>query len=161
MSIATGLSRKFVEELPLGIHVLSEGSPSDTIKVALYGPSANLSIATSIYTTNGEISGGGYTAGGVELTGGFVMVGAAGSTRSGGTQFDFPYLQPANDTTIPCSGVGVRGLMIYNATQGNRNIFTLDFGETKTPANNIVMSWGVAGVTLPTQVVIPIIGGGS
>jgi hypothetical protein len=160
MAIETGVGRLFIEELPLSIHTMAEGVP-DTFKCALYGPSASIGRFTDVYTTNHEIVGGGYTAGGVVMPGSFTLVGQSGvgSTRNAGVQFDHPYLQPTNDTTIPCSGVGVRGLMVYNASQGNRNIFTLDFGETRTPANNIVMSWGVAGVTQFSQVVIPLIGG--
>jgi hypothetical protein len=41
---------------------------TDTIKMALYTNSATLNEDTAAYTTTGEISASGYTAGGVTLT---------------------------------------------------------------------------------------------
>ena len=41
---------------------------ADTIKIALYTSSASLGAGTTAYSTSNEISGTGYTAGGVELT---------------------------------------------------------------------------------------------
>ena len=158
MTIQTGPGHDFLEELPLGIHTLAEGSPSDTIKVAFYGPNAGIQRAYPEYTTNGEISGGGYTAGGYEMTGGFVMVGRQGSVRAAGPQFAFAYLQPAQDFEALLSGVAIRGLMVYNATQFNRNIFTMDFGQIITPSYGIKMKWGVNGITEPHEALIPLIG---
>lgn len=158
MVIQTGPSFEFLEELPLGIHTLAEGTPNDTIKVALYGPNATLTRAYPLYTTSGEISGGGYVAGGSEMTGGFVVVGRAGSARSAGPQFDFSYLQPAQDYEALITGVPIRGLMVYNATQGNRSIFTLDFGQNITPSVGIRMAWGVGSIAEPSEALIPFIG---
>ena len=160
MSIKTGAGRKFMEELPLGIHVLSEGSPSDTIKVALFGPNSIISPSMTVYVpTAGEVVGSGYTAGGVVLTSGMVMVGTSGSSRAGGVQFpEGSYLQPAEDTTIGIANVAVRGCMMYNASQGNRNMFTLDFGDTVSPSVGLVLKWGVAGVVNFSDTLIPIIG---
>jgi hypothetical protein len=158
MAIITGAGKKFMEELPLGIHVLSEGSPSDTIKLALYGPNAAISPELDAYTTAGEVVGGGYTAGGVTLATGLIIVGRLGSVRNGGSQFTFPYVQPVDDTTITVSNVGVRGCMLYNASQSNRNIFTLDFGTSVSPASGIIITWGVADVVNDKDTMIPIIG---
>jgi hypothetical protein len=43
-------------------------TPGDTIKMALYTNAATLDEDTAIYTTDGEVSASGYTAGGVTLT---------------------------------------------------------------------------------------------
>jgi len=158
MAIQTGLSFDFLEELPLGIHTLAEGSPNDTIMVALYGPNAQIPRAMSTYVTTGEISGGGYSAGGKELTDGFVMVGRSGSGRNAGPQFEYSYLQPANDFQYLVSGVAIRGLMVYNASQGNRNIFTMDFGQTIIPAYGIELPWGVGTITTRAETLIPLLG---
>jgi hypothetical protein len=158
MAITTGAGKKFMEELGLGIHKLSEGSPSDTIKLALYGPSALISPEQDVYTTAGEVVGGGYTAGGVTLTNGLIVVGRIGSTRAGGVQFDDAYIQPVDDTQVPVANVGVRGCLMYNASQSNRTIFTLDFGTTVSPSVGILITWGVANVTKFTDAMIPILG---
>lgn len=156
MTITTGLGRKFREELPLGIHVFFEGSPSDTIMLALYGPNASLSPVIDAYTTDGEVSGGGYSAGGVAVP--LTIVGASGSVRQDGAQFTSPYINPTEDTSIAVSGVGVRGIMLYNASKSDRNIFTLDFGATLTPSTGILLQWGLDNVTALTDALIPLVG---
>lgn len=158
MTIVTGVGYKFLEELPLGTHVLSEGTP-DTIKVALYGPDANLSPSLDQYTTTGEIAGGSYSAGGVTISGGLIVVGRTGSARNGGVQFsESAYLQPATDLALTISGVGIRGLLMYNASKSNRTIFTLDLGATFTPSTGLAIAWGVAGVASYDEVLIPLLG---
>lgn len=160
MSITTGVGKKFLEELPLCIHTLAEGNPSsDIIKVALYGPAAIIGPElTEAYTTDGEVSGSGYTAGGVTLDTGLIVVGRSGSSRNGGVQFEHPYIQPVDNTQVSVSGVAVRGCLMYNASQDNRTIFTLDFGDTVSPTAGIVLNWGVAGVTQFKDTLIPLTG---
>lgn len=128
------------------------------IKVALYGPNAILSPNIDTYTTSGEVAGGGYAAGGDVLTNGLIIVGASGSSRAGGPQFVNPYINPTDDITITVAGVAVRGCMLYNATQGNRNIFTLDFGSNFTPATNVLIKWGIGNVITLNDSLIPLIG---
>lgn len=159
MAILTGAGQKFMEELPLGIHTLDEGSPDDVIKLALFGPNASIGPNTDSYTTNGEVAGGGYTAGGVILTTGLIIVGRIGSVRAGGVQMaDIPYIQPVDDTTITVASVAVRGAMLYNASQSNRNIFTLDFGQIVSPSIGLTINWAVADVLVIEDTLIPIIG---
>lgn len=158
MTITTGVGKKFMEELPLGIHVLNEGTPDDVIKLALYGPNASIGPTIDTYITGGEVVGGGYSAGGVTITNGLVIVGASGSGRAGGIQFAHPYIAPVDDTTITVAGVGIRGCMMYNATQGNRNIFTLDFGSVFSPSVGLIIPWGVANVLGIEDAMIPLLG---
>ena len=157
MAIETGPGFDFLEELPLGIHTLAEGSPSDTIKLALYGPNSTITRFLPTYTTAGEVSGGGYVAGGYTLTG-FTMIGKAGSARNDGVQFEFAYLQPTEDFVAFVDNVAIRGCMVYNATQGNRNIFTLDFGQSIVPDVGIQLLWGKDNVVNANDVLIPMKG---
>lgn len=158
MTIVTGVGKKFLEELPLGIHVLFEGAPSDTIMVALYGPNAILAPTIDTYVTSGEVSGGGYVAGGFEVTGGLTVVGSSGSSRGDGPQFNDPYINPTTDMNIAVTGIGIRGLMMYNASQGNRNIFVLDFGSTFSPSTGVNLAWGLSQIVSQTDVLIPLVG---
>ena len=155
MAITTGVGKLFLEELPLGIHTLSEGTP-DPIKCAFYGPNANINPVTPAYTTDGEISGAGYTAGGIAVP--LTVVGRFGSARSAGTQFEHPYIQPTNDTTLSVAGVAIRGCMLYNDSQSDRNIFTLDFGEARSASVSLILDWGLSGVDEFRKVLIPLIG---
>lgn len=53
----------FLAEALQGIH-----QPGDIYKIAIYAGTATLSQATDKYQTAGEVSGAGYTAGGISLT---------------------------------------------------------------------------------------------
>ena len=89
---------------------------SDTIKIALYTSSANLGAATTAYSTSNEISGTGYSAGGVTLTS--TTVGTSGTTAF----FD------ADDPTWTSASFTARGALIYNSTNSDKAIAVLNFG---------------------------------
>lgn len=109
----------FKAELYEGIHDLLD----DTIKIALYEATADLTAATTVYTTDQEITGAGYTAGGNTLTGATVQ--SSGSTA---------YVSFSN-TTWSSASFTCRGALIYNASKANRSIAVLNFGSDKTVAN--------------------------
>lgn len=158
MAIITGVGRKFLEELALGTHVLVEGTPTDTIKVAVYGPNAVIGPDTDVYTTTGEVSGGGYSAGGVAVP--LTLTGISGSSRSTGVQFaEGSYLQPTDNTDIPFANSGAaRGILLYNATRSNRTIFVMDLEASFVPTVGMKFNWAVADVVSWTDVLIPLIG---
>ena len=108
----------FKTELYTGVHNLA----TNTLKIALYAANANLNESTTVYTTDGEVTGGGYVAGGVTLTG--VTINSSGYTA----YVDF------SDVVFNAS-VTARCALIYNVTQGNKSIAVLDFGSDKTSAN--------------------------
>jgi hypothetical protein len=108
----------FKKELYTGIHDLS----TDTLKIALYTANADLNEATTVYTTSAEVSGGGYVAGGVTLTG--VTINSSGYTA----YVDFADVVFNASVTARCA-------LIYNVTQGNKSIAVLDFGSDKTSTN--------------------------
>ena len=91
-----------------------------TLMMALYGESATLGPDTATYTTDGEIEGTGYTAGGVMLTG--VVISTDGTVAY--LTFDAPERDPA--------GFSARGALIYDATDSNSTVAVLDFGSLKT-----------------------------
>jgi len=108
----------FKKELYTGIHDLS----TDTLKIALYTANADLNESTTVYTTAAEVTGTGYVAGGVTLTG--VTISSSGYTAF----VDF------SDVVFNAS-VTARCALIYNVTQGNKSIAVLDFGSDKTSTN--------------------------
>ena len=108
----------FKAELYEGVHNLV----SDTIKIALYTSSADLNEGTTVYTTSNEVTGTGYVAGGVTMTG--ITVGSSGYTAF----VDFADVVFNASVTARCA-------LIYNASQGNKSIAVLDFGSDKTSAN--------------------------
>ena len=117
MAITQAMCTSFKTELLGGVHDLD----TDEIKIALYTSSATLDASTGAYTTTGETSGTGYTAGGNTLTGATI------SNPSGTTAVvDFDNTQWLSST------ITARGALIYNASKANRAIAVLDFGSDKT-----------------------------
>lgn len=110
----------FKKELYEGIHDLL----TDTIRIALYTALADLDESTTAYTTDNEITGTGYTAGGNILTG--TTVSSSGKTA---------YVSFAN-TSWANASFTCRGALIYNASKANRSIAILNFGSDKIVTNN-------------------------
>ena len=123
MAIQQGMCSSFKQESWLGIHDLD----TDTLKIALYTAAADLSQATTAYTPTGEISGTGYTAGGVTLTN--VQVLLSGTTAY--VTFDNP--------VWPNASFVCRGALIYNSSKANRAIAVLDFGADKTASGTFTV----------------------
>ena len=113
MAITQAMCTSFKEDL----FQKEQDLDTDTIKIALYTSSANLDASTTAYTTSGEVSGTGYSAGGVTLTG--ATIGTSGTTAY--VDFDDPEWTTASFTTA--------GALIYNdTTAGDNSIAVLSFG---------------------------------
>ena len=109
----------FKKELMTATHNFTNSS-GNTFKLALYTNSASFNASTTAYTTSNEISGTGYSAGGGALTN---VTPTTGST----TAFtDFA------DLTFGTATVTARGCLIYNSTNSNKALATIDFGGDKT-----------------------------
>ena len=117
-SILQTQTTSFKTELYTGVHNLL----TNTLYIALYTANANLNEATTEYTTDGEVSGTGYSPGGVLLTG--VTINSSGYTA----YVDFSDVVFGASVTARCA-------LIYNVTQGNKSIAVLDFGSDKTSTN--------------------------
>ena len=108
----------FKKELYQGIHDLT----TDTLKIALYTANADLNETTTVYSSANEVSGGGYTPGGVTLTG--TTINSSGFTA----YVDFNNVVFGASVTARCA-------LIYNSSQGDKSIAVLDFGSDKTSTN--------------------------
>jgi hypothetical protein len=102
---------------------------TDTIKMALYTNAATLDEDTAAYTTVGEVSASGYTAGGVTLT---VEKGITNNTA---------FISFA-DVTITDTAITARGALIYK--DGGAAICVLDFGSDKTSTNTFIVTFPTA-----------------
>ena len=110
--ISAGLVTSFKGQLLLGQHDLL----NDVIKIALYSSSASLGPETTVYTSTGEVTSAGYTAGGQVLLTPVVSSG----NGAGFASFADPIWYATTFT--------VRGALIYNFTKGNKAIGVLNFG---------------------------------
>lgn len=100
---------------------------TDTLKLALYNSNATLDASTTAYSATNEITGTGYTAGGVIVTG--VVIGTSGYTA---------YCSMNNASWA--GALTARYALLYNSSKANRSIAVLDFGADKTSVNTFVVT---------------------
>lgn len=120
----------FKVNLLKGLEDFNTGS-SYTYKIALYTANATLNADTLIYTTNDEITGSGYTQGGIVL-----------SPTVPASNNGIAYISFANVTWNPASFT-TRGALIYNSTT-NAAVAVLDFGSDKTATNTFTITFPTA-----------------
>jgi hypothetical protein len=113
---------------------------SDTFKIALYSDTASLGPTTSAYTTDGEITGTGYTAGGNTLTVSVTPTTGADPTNT------TAYLSFSNSTWNPAAFT-CRGALIYKSGGGNPTVCVLDFGGDKTCSTSFEVQFPTASST--------------
>lgn len=140
MSNTQAMCTSFKGELLTGTHnfgtgVVRASTAADTFKAALYLASATIDASTTAYTTTGEVSGSGYTAGGVTVT-----FGTAPST-SGTTAFVTPsasitYSAVTLSTAFDC-------VLIYNSTQSNKAVSVHTFGSQTVTAGTFTLTMPV------------------
>ena len=119
MAITSTLTTSFKKELLEATHNFS-ASGGNSFKLALYTSSASLGATTTAYSSTNEASGTNYTATGAALTN-------IAPTSSGTTGFtDF------SDLTFSNATVTARGCLIYNDTNSDKAVASIDFGGDKT-----------------------------
>jgi len=118
MSIVQTQTTSFKAQLYEGVHNLL----TDQLWIALYNATADLNADTTVYNTTNEVSGTGYSPGGVQLTG--VTINSSGYT----VYVNFNNVDFNAAVTARCA-------LIYNKTKGNKSIAVLDFGSDKTSAD--------------------------
>ena len=116
-----------------GVENFNTGTPY-VYKIALYNASATLGADTLAYTTTGEITGTGYTAGGIVLAPTVPISDNA-----------VAYVSFANVTWNPAAFT-TRGALIYNSTTGAA-VAVLNFGEDKTTTSTFTVTFPTATST--------------
>jgi hypothetical protein len=133
MTIQQGQCTVFKKNCLSGLENFASGT-SYVYKIALYTANADLSYATTAYTTTGEITGTGYTAGGKVLT----PIVPASSDQTAYVSF--------NNVTWTSSAFTARGALIYNSTT-NAAVAVLDFGADKTTTSSFTVTFPTASST--------------
>ena len=141
MANSQGMASSFKSEILRGLHalgtsVIRAATTKDTIRAALYLSTATIGPATTAYTATGEVTGTGYTAGGV------VVSNSTEPTTSGTTGIWTP------SASIVYSGVTISGfdcVLLYNDTSsGNLAISAHTFASQSVTA-------GTFTLTMPTH----------
>ena len=117
--IIHGIALEAKKALITGVH-----QPGDDYRIALYTAAAKIGPTTKAYTTEGEIKGMGYTAGGVALKG--HRTGIIG--KNAFITFD--------DVVLKSATFSAAGAMIYNASKGNAALIVLNIGSEKHVYNS-------------------------
>ena len=129
MAITQTATTSFKVELMQAVHNFGPTS-ADTFKIALYTSSASIGASTIAYTASGEVSGTGYTAGGVPLT---ISTTPTSGNNASGVPTAFVSFAPVSWASATFTA---RGALIYNSTDSNRSVAVLDFGTDKTVNND-------------------------
>ena len=146
MANSQAMCSSFKSELMLGKHQLgavtltsrtSLTAPTkDVVKAALYLVSATTGASNTAYTVTGEVSGSGYSAGGVTVTN------ATDPSTSGTTGIWTPSASIVYTTVTLATAFDC--VMLYNSSQGNAAISTHTFGSQTVTA-------GTFTLTMPTN----------
>jgi hypothetical protein len=125
--IVQAFCTSFKKQLLEGVHDFRVVG-GDVFKIALYTEAANINVTTSQYTTTGEISGTGYTAGGLTLT------------NIAPSEYNLAGVCSFETATWAGASFSARGALIYNTTPAhtytNPVCLVLDFGTTRFAVNN-------------------------
>lgn len=129
MAVTAAICNSFKTELL----AMTPHTAADVYKVALYTQAAaSLDKNTTAYTTTGEITGTGYSAGGIALTGFTVTLFT-----------DTAVLDWTTDPSWPSSTITADAALIYNSSRTNKAVAVLTF----TSASSTSGTWTLA---LPT-----------
>ena len=120
--------------LNTGTFNLNTGT-TQVFKIALYTNSGTLNADTTAYTTDGEVSATGYTAGGETLT-----ISQVPTTGSTGTVSYYSF-----DNVTWTGAFTARGALIYKYDgSANPAMIVLDFGSDKTSTSTFTVTFPAA-----------------
>ena len=112
-------------------------SAADTFKAALYVTTATVNAATTAYSATNEVSGTGYTAGGITVT----NATAPSSTNSSATA-GVGYWTPSANlvySTVTLS-TAFDTVLIYNSSQSNAAVSVHTFGSQTITAGTFTLT---------------------
>ena len=141
MANSQAMCTSFKGEILSGVHalgttVIRAGTGADTLKAALYLASSSQGAGTTAYGVSGEVSGTGYSAGGVTITN------ANPPTTSGTTGYWTPSAS-FTYTTVTLT-TAFDAVLVYNSTQSNKAISVHTFQSQTITA-------GTFTLTMPTS----------
>lgn len=116
----------------------------DNFKAALYLVSATINAATTAYTATGEVSGTGYTAGGIAVTNGVAPTATNASATAG-----VAYWTPGASLvyTSVTLATAFDTVLIYNSSQANAAVSVHTFGSQTITAGTFTLTMPANGTT--------------
>ena len=140
MANTQSMCTSFMQELMTATHNFTTGT-GDTFKGALYEATATYNASTTAYSTTGEVSGAGYTAGGVNVTNGTSPLSTNTSATAG-----VAYWTPSASITYTnvTLTTAFDAVLIYNSSKSDKAVSVHTFGSQTVTA-------GTFTLTMPTN----------
>jgi len=119
-------------------------SAADTFKGALYLASATIDASTTAYTVSGEVSGAGYSAGGVTVTNANPPTATNASSTAG-----VAYWTPSASLTYTSVTLTTAfdAVLIYNSSQSNKAVSVHTFGSQTITAGTFTLTMPASTTT--------------
>ena len=142
MANTQSMCTSFLGELMTATHnfgasPIRAAATADTFKAALFLASATINAATTAYSTTGEVSGTGYTAGGVTVTNATPPTATNASATAG-----VAYWTPSASfvyTSVTLS-TAFDAVLVYNSTQSNKAVSVHTFGSQTITAGTFTLT---------------------
>jgi hypothetical protein len=142
MANTQSMCTSFLGELMTATHnfgasPVRAAATADTFKAALYLASATLNASTTVYSATGEVSGTGYTAGGVTITNATAPTSTNASATAG-----VGYWTPSASivyTTVTLT-TSFDTVFIYNSTQSNKAVSVHTFTAQTITAGTFTLT---------------------
>lgn len=112
-------------------------SAADTFKAALYVTTATVNAATTAYSSTNEVSGTGYTAGGISVTNANAPT-ATNSSATAGVGFWTPSANLVYSTVTLTTAFDT--VLIYNSSQSNAAVSVHTFGAQTITAGTFTLT---------------------
>ena len=142
MANTQAMATSFMGELLTGTHnfgvaPIRASTAADTFKASMYLTTATINAATTAYTATGEVSGTGYSAGGVTVTNATVPA-STNTTSTAGVAYWTPsasivYTSVTLSTAFDC-------VLIYNSSQSNKAVSVHTFGSQTITAGTFTLT---------------------
>jgi hypothetical protein len=127
-----------------GVSPIRAASTADTFKGALYLASATINASTTAYTVSGEVSGAGYSAGGVVVTNANPPVATNASATAG-----VAYWTPSASLTYTSVTLTTAfdAVLIYNSSQSDKSVSVHTFGSQTITAGTFTLTMPASTTT--------------
>ena len=136
MANTQAMTTSFMQELMTATHDFTTGT-GDTFKAALYLASATMNASTTAYTSVGEVSGAGYSAGGVSVTNGTSPL-STNTSATAGTAYWTPSAS-ITYTSVTLT-TAFDAVLIYNSSKSNKAVSVHTFGSQTITAGTFTLT---------------------
>ena len=142
MANTQSMCTSFMGELMTATHnfgtaPIRAATTADTFKAALYLTSSTINASTTVYTSTGEVTGTGYSAGGVTVTNATAPI-ATNSSSTAGVAYWTPSAS-ITYTTVTLT-TAFDAVLIYNSTQSDKAVSVHTFGSQTITAGTFTLT---------------------